>query len=81
MVSNRCNRQPVSSKKDEPNGSMLPLPLQFLAAWLAVWFASALQRHVDNLMAENRILKERLGERKLHLTDADRRRLAILGPE
>jgi hypothetical protein len=26
----------VTRKKDEPTGSMLPLPLQFLAAWLAV---------------------------------------------
>jgi putative transposase len=60
---------------------MLPLPLQFLAAWLAVWFARALQQQVDYLMAENRILKEKLGDRKLQLTNADRRRLAILGKE
>ncbi len=74
-------RQPVSTKKTEPLGSMLPLPLQFLAAWLAVWFARALQRQVDYLMAENRALKEKLGDRKLQLTNADRRRLAILGKE
>jgi hypothetical protein len=71
----------VSGKKDEPTGSMLPLPLQFLAAWLAVWFARALQQQVDFLRAENQILKERLGDRKLQLTDADRRRLAVLGKE
>jgi putative transposase len=69
----------VSRKKDESNGSMLPLPLQFLAAWLAVWLGRVLQQQVDYLMAENRILKERLGDRKLLLTDADRRRLAVLG--
>jgi len=71
----------VSRKKAEPLGSMLPLPLQFLAAWLAVWFARALQRQVDYLMAENRVLKEELGDRKLQLTNADRQRLAILGKE
>jgi hypothetical protein len=60
---------------------MLPLPLQFLAAWLSVWFARALQQQVDYLMAENKILKEKLGDQRLHLTDADRRRLAILGKE
>jgi hypothetical protein len=71
----------VSRKKADPLGSMLPLPLQFLAAWLAVWFARALQRQVDYLMAENKILKEELGDRRLQLTNADRRRLAILGKE
>ena len=32
-------------------------------------------------MAENQILKEKLGGRELKLTDADRRRLAVLGKE
>ncbi len=32
-------------------------------------------------MAENRVLKEKLGNQKLQLTNADRRRLAILGKE
>ena len=71
----------MSRKKAEPLGSMLPLPLQFLAAWLAVWFARALQQQVDYLMTENKILKEKLGDRKLQLTNADRSRLAILGKE
>ena len=71
----------MSRKKAEPLGSMLPIPLQFLAAWLAVWFQRALQHQVDYLMAENRILKEKLGDRKLDLTNADRRRLAVLGKE
>jgi hypothetical protein len=42
----------VSRKRVEPSGSMLPLPLQFLAAWLAVWFQRALQKQVDYLTAE-----------------------------
>jgi hypothetical protein len=35
----------VSRKEDESSGSILPLP--FLAAWLGVWFARALQQQVD----------------------------------
>jgi hypothetical protein len=66
----------VSRKKAGLLGSMLPMPLQFLAAWLAVWFQRALQQQVDYLMAENRILKERLGDRKLDLTNADHREAA-----
>ena len=31
---------------------MLPLLLQLLAAWLAVWFAHALQQQVDYLVAD-----------------------------
>jgi len=60
---------------------MLPLPLQFLAAWLAVWLGRVLQQEGDYLTAENRLLREKLGGRKLRLTDAERRRLAVLGKE
>ena len=44
----------------------LPLPLQFLAAWLAVWLGRFLQ-------------EQELGTKRVRLTDADRRRLAMLG--
>jgi putative transposase len=60
---------------------MLPLPLQFLAAWLAVWLGRVLQQEVDYLMAENRVLRERLGNKKLRLTVGERRRLAVLGEQ
>ena len=60
-------------------GAMLPLPLQFLAAWLAVWLERVLQAQVDYLRAENRLLREKLGAMRLQLTDAERRRLAVLG--
>jgi hypothetical protein len=73
-----AKRRLVSKRRDESRGSMLPLPLQFLAAWLAVWLGRVLQQEVDYLMAENRILREKLGGR-VRLTDADRRRLAVLG--
>jgi putative transposase len=60
---------------------MLPLPLQFLAAWLAVWLGRVLQREVDYLMSENRVLRERVGDKKLRLTVGERRRLAVLGEQ
>jgi len=57
----------------------LPLPLQFLAAWLAFLLERVLQAQVDYLRAENRLLREKLGAKRLQLTDAERRRLAMLG--
>jgi hypothetical protein len=68
-----------SSTRSLASGLTLPLSLQFLAAWLAVWLASVLQEQVDYLRAENRLLWEKLGAKRLQLTDAERRRLAILG--
>ena len=57
----------------------LPLPLQFLAAWIGVWLGRALQAQVDYKKAENLLLRENLGTKRLRLTDAERRRLAMLG--
>ena len=73
-----CRRRLVSKTKVVPAGLMLLLPLQFLAAWLAVWLGRVLQQEVDYLLAENRVLRERLGNKKLRLTVAERRRLAWL---
>ena len=61
----------MSKTKDGPTGSMLPLPVQFLASWLAVWLGRVLQQEVDYLMAENRVLREKLGGKKLRLTVAE----------
>jgi hypothetical protein len=68
----------VSEEKAPTTGSALPLPLRFLAAWLGGWFARALQQQVDYLKAENQVLKGNLAGQRLELTDADRRRLAVL---
>jgi hypothetical protein len=58
-------------------GALLPLPLQFLAAWIAVWLGRVLQEQVDYLKAENRLLREKLGTKQVRLTDLERRKLAI----
>jgi len=58
----------------------LPLPVQFLAAWIATWMARHQERTIDYLKEENRILREKLDGR-LRLTNLERRRLAKLGHE
>jgi len=57
----------------------LPLPLQFLAAWIGVWLGRVLQAQVDYLKAENRLLREKLGTKRMRPTNAERSQLAILG--
>jgi hypothetical protein len=69
----------MAGRKTKMIGAMLPLPLQFLAAWLAVLLERVLQAQVDYLRAENRLLREKLGAKRLQVTDAERRRLAVLG--
>src|SRR5579863_172611 len=56
----------------------LPLPLQFLAAWIGTWLARRQERLIEYLKEENAVLVEKLGG-KVRRTDADRRRLARLG--
>jgi putative transposase len=52
-------------------------PLQYVIAAFALWLNRQQQEVIDYLKEENRLLKEKLGERKLHFNDAERRRLAI----
>jgi putative transposase len=65
----------MDKKKAPPR---LPLPLQFLPARLAVWIGRHQHQVIDYLLAENRVLRARHGQR-LKLTNADRRRLAVAG--
>ena len=58
----------------------LPLPVQFLAAWIGTWIARHQQRTIKYLKEENRVLREKLGGR-IPLTDPERRRLARVGYE
>ena len=57
----------------------LPLPLQLLVAWIAMWLGEHQARVIEYQLAENAALLERLGRRRLRLTDGERRRLARLG--
>src|SRR5579863_8490079 len=56
----------------------LPLPVQFLAAWIGTWLARRQERLIGYLKEENRVLLEKLGG-KVRLTDPERRRLARVG--
>jgi putative transposase len=51
-------------------------PLQFLVTLLAGWINRQQVEVIEYLKEENRLLKERLGGRRLRFTDAERRRLA-----
>ena len=55
---------------------MSSLPVQFLLLTLAGWMTRDHQRVTEYLLAENAVLREQLGRRRLRFTDAQRRRLA-----
>jgi Homeodomain-like domain len=52
--------------------------LQVLIAMVAGWLQQHQQQIITYLLEENRVLKARLGGRRLRLTDTERRRLATL---
>lgn len=54
-------------------------PLQFLLLTVAGWVHREQQAVIDYLREENAVLREQLGGKRLHLTDAQRRRLAVKG--
>ena len=56
---------------------VLLFPLQYLIATLALWLNRQQQEVIDYLKEENRLLKAKLGDRKIQFTDAERRRLGI----
>ena len=51
-------------------------PLQLLLVIFAGWVNRHQLNVIEYLQEENRVLKERLGSRRLRFTDAERRRLA-----
>lgn len=59
----------------------LPLPLQFLAAWIGLWVGRHQERVIAYQREELRLLGEKLGGRRLWFTDVERMRLARLGKE
>src|SRR2546426_832409 len=52
--------------------------LHILIAMIAGWIQRHQQQVITYLLAENRVLKAQLGDRRLRLTDTERRRLAAL---
>jgi transposase InsO family protein len=54
-------------------------PWQLLLAILAGWINRQQQEVIEYLRTENQILKEKLGKRRIVLTDDQRRRLAVKG--
>jgi putative transposase len=56
--------------------SSLLQPLHLLLMMFAGWVNRYESDVIDYLVEENRVLKERLGGRRIHFTDAERRRLA-----
>ncbi len=54
-------------------------PLAFLLALLANWTQRGQQRLVDYLVEENRVLKAKLGKRRIYFSDAERAKLARAG--
>ena len=55
---------------------MSSLQLQLLIVILAGWINRSQQDVIEYLQAENQVLREQLGTRRLRLTDAQRCRLA-----
>ncbi len=55
--------------------------LQLIVDILAGWVNRRQQAVIAYLNAENRVLREQLGERRLRLTERQRRRLAVWGKE
>ena len=57
----------------------MPLQVQFFVLLLVGWVSRHQQDVVEYLKAENRVLREQLGGKRLHFTDAQRGLLAIKG--
>ena len=54
-------------------------PWQFFVITVAGWINRNQQDVIDYLVAENRVLKGQLRGKRVHLTDDERRRLAVKG--
>jgi hypothetical protein len=54
-----------------------PATLQMVLCVLTGWLDRRERETVAYLIEENRLLRRQLGPRRLHLSDADRRRLAL----
>ena len=57
----------------------MPIHMQFVVLLLVGWVSRHQQEMIEYLKAENRVLREQLGEKRLRFTEAQRSRLAIAG--
>jgi putative transposase len=57
----------------------LPPPLAFVILLVAGWVNREQQAVIEYLLEKNRVLRAAHGRRRLHLTDDQRRRLAVKG--
>src|SRR6202043_3099205 len=57
----------------------LPPPLAFFLLLVSGWVNRQQQAVIDYLLEENRVLRAAHGPRRLHVTDDQRRRLAVKG--
>ena len=55
----------------------MPLPIQFLLFLLIGWISRQQAEVIEYLKAENQVLREKLGAKRLCFTDTERRRLAL----
>jgi hypothetical protein len=56
-----------------------PTPLQFLILLFSTWIGRGQSQAIEHLRAENRVLRARIGRKRLRFSDAERRLLAEKG--
>ncbi len=76
-----CNHSTYALARNRYNDPIVTslFPLQLLLATFAGWTNRHLAQVIDYLVLENRVLKERLGKKRLRLTDDQRQSLAAKG--
>lgn len=73
----RCGAPEVDCTR--PRSMKTTGPLQFLVLLVAGWLQRSQANAIAYLLAENRLLRDRLGDKRLRLSDADKRLLAEKG--
>lgn len=60
--------------------SIIMQPWQLFLLSLSIWINRHQQHAIEYLITENQILKEKLGKKRILLSDDQRLRLAVKGP-
>ena len=72
----------VKSQHLHPNWSLMDFNLQLWQLYVVIltgWINRQQQEVIEYLLTENQVLKEKLGKKRILLTDDQRRRLAVKG--